>query len=199
MVARSNALTHRGPVRLSTSARRGEQQLFRYVIATAAARSLSLLASTYLRSHFRNDWYAIVFVCFACEFMILLQDMLTDFHSSQTNSLQPEAAFLSDAGIQRTSVLPCLPSSDRYDDAHQFFGECSFTGFIHRMRGYYSTRDKLSGYEKGELPTSYYYVPMAHKLEMHKYAALHGAFFNREFPTAWRDLDKGIGNHPMIE
>lgn len=69
----------------------------------------------------------------------------------------------------------------------------SFTGFIHRMRGYYSTRDKLPGYEKGVLPTSYYYVPVNHRGQMHQYAALHGAFFNREFPTSWRDLDKGIG------
>lgn len=76
-----------------------------------------------------------------------------------------------------------------------FFGcwHSTFTGFIHRMRGYYSTRDKLPGYEKGVLPTSYYYVPVNHRGQMHQYAALHGAFFNREFPTSWRDLDKGIG------
>jgi hypothetical protein len=67
------------------------------------------------------------------------------------------------------------------------------------MRGYHSAKDKLPGFQKGLLPTSYYYVPTDRQVEMHKYAALHGAFYNREFPTSWRDLDKSIGNHPMIE
>jgi hypothetical protein len=67
------------------------------------------------------------------------------------------------------------------------------------MRGYYSTKDKLPGFEKGLLPKSYYYVPVDKRMVMHEYAALHGAFYSREFPTSWRDLDKGIGNHPMVE
>jgi hypothetical protein len=64
------------------------------------------------------------------------------------------------------------------------------------MRGYQSVRDKLPGHEDGLLPTSYYYVPTGQKLVMHKYTPLSGAFFNREFPTSWRQLDKGIGNLP---
>lgn len=100
-----------------------------------------------------------------------------------------------------------------------------FTGFIHRMRGYHSVKDKAEGHEDGVLPTSYYYATLPNKFAMHKYAKLHGAFFNREFPTvcccsvilpsclgplltrlilfsvqSWRDIDKGIGDLPnMLE
>ena len=75
---------------------------------------------------------------------------------------------------------------------------CSFTGFINRMRGYHSVNHKWLGHEKGELNSSFYYVTMEHQLQMHKYVALNGAFFNREFPTSWRDLDKGIGQLPVV-
>jgi hypothetical protein len=60
------------------------------------------------------------------------------------------------------------------------------------MRAYHATNGKLEGYEKGLLPTSYYYVPLQAQSEMHRYAVVHGAFFNREFPVSWRDIDKGI-------
>ena len=73
----------------------------------------------------------------------------------------------------------------------------SFTGFINRMRGYHSVKNKSPGYENGLLPNSYYYVPPENKLAMHTYTALNGAFFNREFPTSWRDIDKSVGNLPI--
>jgi hypothetical protein len=69
-----------------------------------------------------------------------------------------------------------------------------FTGFINRMRGYHSVREKLPGHEDGLLPNSYYYVPTGQKLVLHSYAPVHGSFFNREFPTSWRQLDTGIGD-----
>jgi hypothetical protein len=43
-----------------------------------------------------------------------------------------------------------------------------------------------------------FYATLPNKYAMHKYARLYGAFFSREFPTSWRDLDKGIGNLPNI-
>ena len=79
-----------------------------------------------------------------------------------------------------------------------FFG-CwfsTFTGFINRMRGYRSVKDKLPGYEDGVLPTSYYYVPTDRQLVLHRYQPLSNSFFAREFPTSWRDIDKGIGMLP---
>jgi hypothetical protein len=83
-----------------------------------------------------------------------------------------------------------------------FFG-CwfsTFTGFINRMRGYRSTKDKLPGFEQGILPTSYYYVPddNNYKLALQQYVALQGSFFSREFPTSWRDINKGIGELPTV-
>lgn len=63
-----------------------------------------------------------------------------------------------------------------------------------RIRGYHSVKDKAPGYEDGILPTSYYYATKEKKLIMHTYSALKGGFFNREYPTSWRDINKGIGN-----
>jgi hypothetical protein len=61
-----------------------------------------------------------------------------------------------------------------------------------RLRGYHSIKDKAPGYEKGTLPTTYYYTPMAKQEEMGKFAPIDGAFFNREFPASWRDIDTGM-------
>jgi hypothetical protein len=66
------------------------------------------------------------------------------------------------------------------------------------MRGYHSVKDRAPGHEKGLLPTSYYYVTLNNKYVMHNYTRLYGAMFNREFPTSWRDIDKGIGNLPKL-
>lgn len=65
------------------------------------------------------------------------------------------------------------------------------------MRGYRSVKDKLPGHEQGALPTSYYYVPTDRKLVLHQYVPLSNSFFAREFPTSWRDIDKGIGMLPQ--
>lgn len=75
-----------------------------------------------------------------------------------------------------------------------FFG-CwfsTFTGYIMRIRGYHSIKDKAPGYEHGELPTTYYYVTKERLNEMHKYAPLRRNFYVREYPTSWRDIDQGI-------
>jgi len=61
-----------------------------------------------------------------------------------------------------------------------------------RIRGYHSVKNKAPGYEHGELPTTYYYVTKEREKEMHKYASLRSGFFSREYPTSWRDIDKGI-------
>jgi hypothetical protein len=67
----------------------------------------------------------------------------------------------------------------------KFFGcwHSTFTGFIARIRGYHSVKDNLAGFEKGTLPTTFYYATLANKYVMHEYAPLHGAFFNREVST----------------
>jgi hypothetical protein len=53
-------------------------------------------------------------------------------------------------------------------------------------------KNKEPGYEKGKLPTTFYYAPKDKKLEMLTYTPVRGGFFSREFPTSWRDIDKGI-------
>lgn len=76
-----------------------------------------------------------------------------------------------------------------------FFG-CwfsTFTGFITRLRGYHSQNEKAPGYKEGVLPTTFYYATLDRKFELHEFAPLRGGFFNREFPTSWRNINMGIG------
>eukprot|EP00934_Nitzschia_sp_Nitz4_P008577 Nitzschia sp. Nitz4//scaffold179_size51476//34375//36661//NITZ4_006929-RA/size51476-augustus-gene-0.1-mRNA-1//1//CDS//3329539225//8567//frame0 len=67
----------------------------------------------------------------------------------------------------------------------------TFTGYINRMRGYHSQKDKLPGWEKGEI-NSYFYVPLRHKLAMKTYKSIHAPMWSREFPTGWRDIDHDL-------
>lgn len=67
----------------------------------------------------------------------------------------------------------------------------TFTGFINRMRGYYIQKHKLNGFEDGTME-SYYFVPLNLKNLMRTYMPMKKAFFNREFPIAWRDIDRNI-------
>jgi hypothetical protein len=67
----------------------------------------------------------------------------------------------------------------------------TFTGYINRMRGYHSQKDKLPGYEKGEL-NSYYYMPTKHKNAMRNYHSIKAPFWAREFPAGWRDIDHDL-------
>ncbi|KAL7564097.1 hypothetical protein ACA910_012375 [Epithemia clementina (nom. ined.)] len=69
----------------------------------------------------------------------------------------------------------------------------TFTGYITRLRGYHSQKQKWPGYNKGELRNTFYYVPNAlapKRKAMIKYQAVEPAFWQREFPVAWRDLDR---------
>jgi len=77
-----------------------------------------------------------------------------------------------------------------------FFG-CwfsTFTGHINRIRGYHSVKSKLPGYEDGALPSTYYYALEDRKLHMHDFYPVKKSFYAREFPTAWRGIDKSIGD-----
>jgi hypothetical protein len=74
-----------------------------------------------------------------------------------------------------------------------FFGTwfSTLSGYINRMRGYYSVKHQLEGYEKGILP-SYYFVPKDKKHQMTKYMAVKKPLYMREFPVSWRDIDKSV-------
>jgi hypothetical protein len=80
-----------------------------------------------------------------------------------------------------------------------FFG-CwfsTFTGFINRMRGYHSDKDHLEGYEMGILD-SYYYAWPSSKNAMRDFWPVKQAFYAREFPASWRDIDQGIGTTYIV-
>ena len=75
-----------------------------------------------------------------------------------------------------------------------FFGTwwSTYSGYINRIRGYHSVNDKQEGYELGHLQ-SYYFLPEDKKFQMTKYHAVKEPLYMREFPTGWRDIEKGIG------
>lgn len=82
-----------------------------------------------------------------------------------------------------------------------FFGcwQSTFTGYINRIRGYHSIKDKTLGHENGELPNTFYYVTRSNKSVMHKYSKVDGSgFYSREYPTSWRGIDKGIAELAAI-
>lgn len=78
----------------------------------------------------------------------------------------------------------------------RYFWGCwfsTFTGYINRIRGYYSEKLKLPGHEEGVIE-SYYYALPEHKLKMREFYSVKKAFHAREFPASWRGIDKGVGD-----
>lgn len=75
-----------------------------------------------------------------------------------------------------------------------FFGcmHSTFTGFIFRMRGYHAQKDKALGWERGALHNSFYYTSAGDKRKYEQYTPMHPPTYAREFPTSWRDIDRGI-------
>lgn len=57
----------------------------------------------------------------------------------------------------------------------------TFTSYINRLRGYYSWRDKLDGYEQGRIQ-SYYFNPPNLKYKYKQYFAITEPFWAYEFP-----------------
>jgi hypothetical protein len=65
----------------------------------------------------------------------------------------------------------------------------TFTGYINRMRGYHVNKIKGEGYELGKVNS--YFFTKKHDV-MNHYTSFDHPLFAREFPFAWRDIDKGI-------
>jgi len=81
-----------------------------------------------------------------------------------------------------------------------FFGAfySTFTGYINRLRGYHSQKEKADGHDQGIIG-SYYYVPnhMAHKRHiMRTYISIRPEFWAQEFPIGWRDIDHDVEATP---
>jgi hypothetical protein len=70
----------------------------------------------------------------------------------------------------------------------------TFSGFCHRLRGYYSTLEEWPGHEDGKLVNSYYYAPLRSKDIMLSYAPFSKPLHSREFPIAWKDIDFDLEN-----
>ena len=66
----------------------------------------------------------------------------------------------------------------------------TFSAHINRLRGYYSTKNKLEGYQDGTLNSFYFTHPTD---IMRKYNPVHGPYWGHEFPVGWRDIDKDVG------
>ncbi|KAL9188523.1 hypothetical protein ACHAXT_006901 [Thalassiosira profunda] len=72
-----------------------------------------------------------------------------------------------------------------------FFGTfySTFSAFIMRLRGYYSVKERHDGHMTGVLLNSFYFGE-EWKREMKLYQAIHKPLFGRDFPVAWRDIDR---------
>ncbi|EED90839.1 predicted protein [Thalassiosira pseudonana CCMP1335] len=66
-----------------------------------------------------------------------------------------------------------------------------FYGYVNRMRGYYVSKHKLKGWKDGTME-SYYFFPDDKSNQMKTYQPVKKPIYMREFPTSWRDIDKGI-------
>ena len=65
----------------------------------------------------------------------------------------------------------------------------TFSGYINRLKGYFISKYKLEGYENGTMK-SWYFAPEERIDEMQYYWPSRPPYYMREFPTAWRDIDK---------
>lgn len=73
----------------------------------------------------------------------------------------------------------------------------TFTGYINRLRGYHSQKQKLEGYETGAL-NSYYYIPRNKIEDVRQFRSFYQPFWGREFPGGWRDLEHGLGEDMVV-
>ena len=75
-----------------------------------------------------------------------------------------------------------------------FFGTffSTLSGYIVRMRGYAAAKNMLRENWNGGLNNTFYFVPVARKMEMSRFTAIRKLYFSREFPVSWRDIDKSV-------
>jgi len=78
--------------------------------------------------------------------------------------------------------------------ARNFWGTyySSFSGQIMRLRGYHYVNDDNADMHSGKIASSYY-LQDEYRNVMRLYRSPSQPFFAREFPLAWRDIDRGIG------
>jgi len=67
----------------------------------------------------------------------------------------------------------------------------TLSGYVNRMRGYYIAKHGLEGHEDGTM-LSWYFTPSERVEQMRSYIPVRKPIYCREFPTSWRDIDRGI-------
>ena len=102
--------------------------------------------------------------------------------------------FLSDFGDVVSGINPnYFPLIEQIVASHGsiFIGThlSTFSAYIARLRGYYGAKEMQDGYMTGGLQNTYL-LPSKWKKEFRLYQAAHKPFFGREFPIAWRDIDR---------
>jgi len=96
---------------------------------------------------------------------------------------------LQDVGAQYLGMIDQLVASK--GDAFVGTYYSTFSGYINRVRGYHSVKDKSYGFEQGII-SSFYYTPKskARYRRIHRtYRALRPNFWQQEYATAWRSID----------
>ena len=68
----------------------------------------------------------------------------------------------------------------------------TLTGYIMRMRGYASVKNKANCYLEGALKSSFCIFPEHFRNVITQYYGLKLNNWEREFPVSWHDIDKGI-------
>ena len=67
----------------------------------------------------------------------------------------------------------------------------TLSGYVNRLRGYYSVKEHLDGYQNGTLK-SWYFIPDERVDEMQVYWPVRQPLYMREFPTSWRNIDQDV-------
>ena len=103
-------------------------------------------------------------------------------------------SFLGDFGTMLSNINPnYFPMLEQIvaSRGHLFFRTffSTFSAYIARLRGYYSVKEMQSGYLDGGLKNTFL-LPAKWEKEMHLYQAIHKPLFSRDFPVAWRGIDR---------
>ncbi len=117
-----------------------------------------------------------------------LQTLLSNYYVVTISDFRP--TLLTDINPNYDGAISQLIAAR----SHTFYGsyESSHCGYIARLRGYYSTRDRWSGYAEGRLGRTYTLGGEGHRNEYGIYKSIQRPFFAREFPISWMSIDADV-------
>lgn len=105
-----------------------------------------------------------------------------------------DVTFIGDFGFLLTDINPnYFPLVEQIvaSRGRVFFGTffSTFSAYVARLRGYHSVKEKQDRYMTGELHNTFF-LPSQYKREMRLYQAIKMPLYGRDFPIAWRDIDR---------